>query len=223
MSTDVLSYIYDALGYIEESDFQDHLGINTDLNAVGTFSEFDQTEFAPGADFTDGVLGGKETGWVYIPNQCTDGTEECTVHFVFHRGNADPKFLGERKGYNELGALNNIIMVYPASNFWDMIESQAGADANNKNGVLPSMIKRMIDRVTSTSGECDAAIQEANDSIDEIEQFLVGSRTDYADFDMSRLDDCPQAAVDAILGRQATIVGSDAFKLFKFDQMFWEL
>lgn len=108
-------------------------------------------------------------------------------------------------------------MVYPASNFWDMIESQAGADANNKNGVLPSMIKRMIDRVTSTSGECDAAIQEANDSIDEIEQFLVGSRTDYADFDMSRLDDCPQAAVDAILGRQATIVGSDAFKLFKFD------
>ena len=56
-------------------------------------------------------------------------------------------------------------MVYPASNFWDMNEL-AGDDANNKNGVLPSMIKGMIDRVTSTSGECDAAIQDANNSID---------------------------------------------------------
>ena len=166
MSTDVLSYIYDTLGYISESDFQNHLGVTTDLDAAGTFSEFDQTEFAPGADFTDGVLDGKQTGWVYVPNQCTDGSEQCTVHFVFHRSSTDPKFLGERKGYNELGALNNIIMVYPASNFWDMTEAAGGVDANNKNGVLPSMIKGMIDRVTSTSGECDAALSEASDSID---------------------------------------------------------
>ena len=103
-----------------------------------------------------------------------------------------------------------------------MTEAAAGVDANNKNGVLPSMIKGMIDRVTSTSGECDAALSEASDSIDQIEQFLAGSRTDYADFDMSRLDECPQAAVDAILGRQAAVVGSDAFKLYAFDQMFWQ-
>ena len=57
-------------------------------------------------------------------------------------------------------------MVYPASNFWDMTEAAAGVDANNKNGVLPSMIKGMIDRVTSSSGECDAALSEASDSID---------------------------------------------------------
>ena len=79
------------------------------------------------------------------------------------------------------------------------------------------MIKGMIDRVTSTSGECDTALQEASDSIDQIEQFLVGSRTDYADFDMSRLDDCPQAAVNAILGRQAEVVSSDPYKLYAFD------
>ena len=107
-------------------------------------------------------------------------------------------------------------MVYPASNFWD-IDANQGGDANTKDGVLPSMIKGMIDRVTATSGECDAALQEASDSIDQIEQFLVGSRTDYADFDMSRLDDCPQAAVNAILGRQAEVVASDPYKLYAFD------
>ena len=75
MSTDVLSYVYDALEYISAENFQNHLGVTTDLATAGTFSEFDQTEFAPGADFTDGVLGGKSTGWVYVPTQCSDGTE----------------------------------------------------------------------------------------------------------------------------------------------------
>ena len=167
MSTDVLSYVYDALGYISADDFQNHLGVSTDLETAGTFSEFDQTEFAQGADFTSGVLEGKQTGWVYVPNQCT--TQTCTVHFVFHRNSVDPKFLGERKGYNELGALNNIIMVYPASNFWDIDPAGEGEDASTKDGVLPSMIKGMIDRITQTSGECDAAFTDANESIDQIE------------------------------------------------------
>ena len=104
-----------------------------------------------------------------------------------------------------------------------MTEAEAGEDANNKDGVLPSMIKGMIDRVTSTSGECDAAIQDANDSIDQIEQFLVGARTDYADFDMSRLDNCPQVSVNAILVRQAEVVASDVFKIKEFDDLFWSV
>ena len=40
---------------------------------------------------------------------------------------------------------------------------------------------------------------------------------------MTRLDDCPQAAVNAILGRQAEVVSSDEYKIYAYDQMFLEL
>ena len=109
-STDVLSFIYDEQGY--NSNIEDWRDSNVNFESVGEWREFDQTEFAEASAFNSGDLEGKENGWVYIPNQCTSGTL-CRAHFVFHAGEKDASFLGESKGYNLLGYLNNIIMVYP--------------------------------------------------------------------------------------------------------------
>lgn len=53
--------------------------------------------------------------------------------------------------YNRLGALNNVIMVYPDTRCWDNAGDPDGIDPsgyNTKAGILPSAIKAMMDRVT---------------------------------------------------------------------------
>ena len=52
----------------------------------------------------------------------------------------------------------------------------AGENANNKDGILPSMVKAMMNRVTQTQGSCEQFLQDANESIDQIELVLAGRR-----------------------------------------------
>ena len=47
-----------------------------------------------------------------------------------------------------------------------MQESSQGADANNKDGAIPSMVKRMIDRITNSDDDCTVVVADANESID---------------------------------------------------------
>ena len=54
--------------------------------------------------------------------------------------------------YNEVAALNNIIMIYPDTRCWD--NHADGIDPQNymkKTGIVPTALKAMIDRVTDTS------------------------------------------------------------------------
>ena len=47
--------------------------------------------------------------------------------------------------------------------------ADADADADNKDGILPSMVKAMMDRVTQPQGNCEEFLEDANHSIDQIE------------------------------------------------------
>lgn len=118
--------------------------------------------------------------------------------------------MAKGRGYNELGALNNIIMVYPTTKCWD--EDLTDANFNEQTGVIPSAIKAMIERVTSTgagdggnsgdnSGDngggnngdgntvdaaCtayDAQINSALASIESIRQFLTGAMSEFTSID----------------------------------------
>jgi hypothetical protein len=51
--------------------------------------------------------------------------------------------------YNNIGALNNIIMVFPDTKCWNGDPDFDSENYNKKTGILPSAIKAMIDRVTS--------------------------------------------------------------------------
>ena len=119
-STEAIRWIYNALNYIPENDFLDWSDdADFDYSSVGDYFTFDQTEFAPGADFDSGDLEDKQEGRVYIPQQCySDKT--CRVHVVFHKAGKGPEYLAEQRGYNILGALNDIIMLYPATQAWNM-------------------------------------------------------------------------------------------------------
>merc|ERR1711874_121328 len=74
---------------------------------------------------------------------------QCRLHFVFHGCGGNP--VSFAKKYNELAALNNIIMVYPDTRCWD--SSPDGIDPENymtNYGIVPRAIKAMIARLTGT-------------------------------------------------------------------------
>jgi len=96
--------------------------------------------------------------------------------------------------YNEVAALNNIIMIYPDTKCWD--NHANGIDPENymkKTGIVPSAFKAMIDRVTGGTGggdnsECteyDSQISAALANIEEIRQYLAGDITSYTSFNPS--------------------------------------
>ena len=68
MSFETLQWIYDSLDYIPADDFLDFRDVEEDFLDLGDFLIFDQTEFAPDADFTTGDLEDQEFGVAYIPS-----------------------------------------------------------------------------------------------------------------------------------------------------------
>ena len=112
-----LKYIYDTLGYTAGDQFQSFAGKPSDYwEENGSYLDFDQTEFFD-VNFDAKEYRGRELGKIYIPNQCYDTT--CRVHFAFHRNNKQPDEMAVKKRYNIIGALNDIIMVYPTTKSWD--------------------------------------------------------------------------------------------------------
>ena len=126
---EIMEFLYDSLGYVSLDDFVDWQDSDEDYEDLGEYDTFDQTEFAPDADFTSGDLADKTEGYYYIPDQCVSDVT-CRVHVVFHRANSPPTFLAESRGYNLLGALNDIIMLYPSTVMWDM----QGTDGDTVDG-----------------------------------------------------------------------------------------
>ena len=60
----------------------------------------------------------RENGKVFVPNACTLDAQ-CRLHIVLHGCNGRVDGMAYQTGYNALGALNNIIMLYPDSKCWD--------------------------------------------------------------------------------------------------------
>ena len=74
------------------------------------------------------------------------------MHFALHGCGAAPNGLAEYTGYNQIGALNNIIMIYPDTRCWALAPNTLDPELyNTKRGVIPSAISGMIDRVKGDS------------------------------------------------------------------------
>ena len=87
-------------------------------------------------------------------------------------------------GYNALGALNDIIMVYPTTRCWD---DEGDEDFNTRDGIIPKALMAMINRVTSSDGadvctEYDAKISAALDSIESIRKWLRGEISEFTSY-----------------------------------------
>ena len=169
----MLSHLYTALGYIEdEADFLDDNTVSRNYwqdPAVGTYQTFDQTEFFVGADWTSKDFSGRENdGHIYIPTQCKDGTTTCKIHFGLHGcgGRAE----GLANTYANLGALNDIIMVFPDTRCWnnngDFDDENESKNYLKQTGILPAGFKAMVERVTSSITDPDDGDNDGDDAFD---------------------------------------------------------
>ena len=119
----------------------------------GTFTEFDQTAFVTNH-------GMATTGWVYVPQACTAGTQ-CKVHVVLHGCKQNVATVGDKyvrnTGYNRWADTNNMVVLYPqtstaaTNSCWDWW----GYDSANyakKSGPQMAAIKAMVDTLSSGTG-----------------------------------------------------------------------
>lgn len=85
------------------------------VTLAGVFYEFDQTEFFPTSTPSDSSM--DDIGLVYVPSGCVTRDTPCRLHVVFHGCDMGRYTLGDEfarnAGYNEVGELNNIIVLYP--------------------------------------------------------------------------------------------------------------
>lgn len=123
----------------------------------GDFYEYDQVEYfyvsPPSASSMDDV------GYVYVPSACMSGTTVCRLHIALHGCQQGRYRIGDEyarnTGYNEVGELNNIIILYPQAvsavnnpmGCWDWWGYTVFTYAT-KGGNQPLAISRMIDRVS---------------------------------------------------------------------------
>ncbi|XP_070548396.1 poly(3-hydroxybutyrate) depolymerase-like [Ptychodera flava] len=129
----------------------------------GDILAFDQTELEPAYS---GQTSLDTVGFIYIPSGCRNHPG-CKVHIQFHgclqgRGNLDEEYV-LYTGYNEVGELNNIIIIHP-----QVVSSMGNTNAcwdwwgytdqkyDLKDGVQMRFVKNIIDRVTSEHHACGA-------------------------------------------------------------------
>ena len=111
---------------------------------------------------------------MYVPNACSDGSEQCKLHFALHGCGGNAGSYGENTSYyNEIGALNNIIMVYPDTRCWDNAPDNGVVDSQNyntKNGVIPRAFKSMMDHLTGGAAEgSDCGDSPAPEPVDPVD------------------------------------------------------
>lgn len=143
-----------------------HGTLNARTTAVASnFLQFDQNEFRPAA--TRHRDGFDSTGWVYVPNSCRNGAT-CKIHVLLHGCMQGQSFVGDKfyknAGFNEWAESNNMIVLYPQGvvsgtagtpshnpvGCWDWWGYSGGASPNDyarRDGVQPTAIKKMIDRL----------------------------------------------------------------------------
>jgi hypothetical protein len=104
-----------------------------------------------------------ETGWVYVPSACRDGTP-CRVHVVFHGCKQNAESVGDAvivgAGYNRWAETNRIVVLYPQTHAiwsnpnacWDWW-GFTGTGYATKDGVQMAAVRRML---LALAGEADA-------------------------------------------------------------------
>ncbi|XP_078450322.1 poly(3-hydroxybutyrate) depolymerase-like [Lampetra fluviatilis] len=122
----------------------------------GELINFDQKEyfnFSPPSTY-----GMDNSGYAYVPRACAAG-DVCKLHIAFHGCKQGKEKLGDKYarllGYNEVGDLNNIIILYPQARStlsnplgcWDWWGYTGTAYASG-SGFQVTGVKRMMDRVT---------------------------------------------------------------------------
>ena len=135
----LLGHLYDALN-----------PRNNAALPAGNFVEFNQSQFITGH-------GMAPTGWAYIPQACTSGTQ-CRVHVVLHGCQQNVTLVQQQyvrnTGYNRWADTNNLVMIYPqtstqaTNSCWDWW----GYDSVNyakKSGPQMAAIKAMVDQVSA--------------------------------------------------------------------------
>ncbi|XP_045199050.2 uncharacterized protein LOC123553387 isoform X1 [Mercenaria mercenaria] len=130
----------------------------TEEHANGKLLKFSQSEFFPSS--SHGSM--DTTGYIYVPSGCMDKATECKLHVAFHGCLQGQDSIGDvfvrHSGYNEVGELNNIIILYPQAvkstmnpmnpnGCWDWW-GYTGQTFDKKSGFQPTAIKTMIDRIT---------------------------------------------------------------------------
>jgi len=85
-----------------------------DWKSLGTFEEFDQTEFT--TDFENSGLG--PIGFIYTPNNCLSGNSpNCKLHLAFHGCSQSREYINtdyaQNTGYLEWAAANDLIILFP--------------------------------------------------------------------------------------------------------------
>ena len=111
-------------------------------NLTGTLSEFDQSGFVTGH-------GMAASGWVYVPKNCSTGTE-CRLHVALHGCRQNATDVGQEfvrnAGYNRWADTNNIVVLYPQTgkgainSCWDWWGYD---DANYAKKSAPQMVAIM--------------------------------------------------------------------------------
>ncbi|KAL4233458.1 hypothetical protein ACF0H5_008139 [Mactra antiquata] len=156
------SAAYDLLNHIYGGNLKRPTS-NTQQN--GQLLKFGQDEFfyisTPATSSMDNV------GYIYVPSGCVDKSKQCKMHVAFHGCEMGQIFfhysstIGDKYvrhgGYNEVGELNDIIILYPQAikeilypvnphGCWDWWGYTTVAFATHL-GNQPVALKRMIDRV----------------------------------------------------------------------------
>ncbi|VDI07269.1 Hypothetical predicted protein [Mytilus galloprovincialis] len=100
-----------------------------------------------------------DTGYVYIPSGCSQNTSKCKLHIALHGCKMGRHYIDDvyvkHTGYNEVGEVNNIIILYPqavpnsknADGCWDMYGFTGQNYATNKGlqvMAMDNMRKRVL-------------------------------------------------------------------------------
>jgi len=119
-----------------------------------------------------------------------------------------------------------LIIVYPDTRCWDQHGQVDPDNYKTRDGIVATALKEMINRLTAepdddSEAQCEDYLDEANDSITSIEEYLAGSRPDWIQFDDSDLSsDTPTACLDELRQKKLDVVKSVNFSMFLFDENF---
>ncbi|GAB6021354.1 hypothetical protein CHUAL_003962 [Chamberlinius hualienensis] len=145
--------------YVMMNHFYGNLVEPTDtVSLTGDFYEFDQTEFITGsaADIFMDTF-----GYAYVPANCQTN-RGCRFHIAFHGCKQGSEFIDDEyarnAGYNEVGELNDIIIIYPqviksgalGSNpngcydWWGYIDKNYATNEGPQMAAVHSMLQRVV-------------------------------------------------------------------------------
>ncbi|KAK3577426.1 hypothetical protein CHS0354_032275 [Potamilus streckersoni] len=143
---DLLNFIYG--GHLKRP--------NAHTSPAGKLLKFNQEVFFYVS--TPSMYSMDDIGFIYVPSRCLDKSRSCKLHIAFHGCLMGQRYIGENyvshAGYNEVGELNNIIILYPQviksltnpQGCWDWW-GYTGILFATKSGFQITAVERMLSKV----------------------------------------------------------------------------